>query len=131
MQRVLTLETLTTLGTQSAVLAVGQIALAVRFRVRDGAVECRVPTWTGVGDLLTEPTDALLVTHTDAGAHLEWLFVRGPAEVVAEPDWDGLLVPGTERFGPSELYQLIRIRPRRIELIDERRGWGFRETIDL
>lgn len=124
-------QTLATLGARMVILSVGQYALPVRFRIREPAVECRVPTWSGVGDLLGQSDEVTLVAVSETGPHLRWLFIRGPAVVVPDPDWEGLQPPATDRVGPDDLYQLLRVRPRRMELVDEGCGWGFRETADL
>lgn len=127
----LSLQALAAMGVGVVILSVDRYALPVRFRVRGPAVECRVPTWSGVGDMLTASGEVTLVAVADSEPELSWLFVRGPATVVPEPEWAGLLPPDVGRVDPDDLYQLIRIQPRRIELIDERRGWGCRETADL
>ncbi|HYG57049.1 MAG TPA: hypothetical protein VD902_03175 [Symbiobacteriaceae bacterium] len=131
MNNVLNVQALAEMGARVAFLAVGRYALAVRFRVRAPAVECRVPTWSGVGDLLEEPGEVLLVAECEQGPYLRWFFLRGPATVVPDPDWEGLLPPVPGRVSPDDLYHLLRILPKRIELIDEQRGWGYRETVDL
>ncbi|HWI65135.1 MAG TPA: hypothetical protein VNT75_25175 [Symbiobacteriaceae bacterium] len=131
MNNVLNTQMLATMGDGIAILGVGRYALAVRFRVRGSAVECRVPTWSGVGDLLEEPTEVTLVAVGEAGPFMRWLFLRGPAALVPDPDWEGLQPPVSGRVSPDDLYQVVRIEPRRMELIDEERGWGFRETVDL
>ncbi len=124
-------EPLAGLSAGVAVLSLAGYALPVRFRVRDRVVECLVPTWSGVGDLLTEADQALLVQVEEGGAALRWLLVRGPASLVTDPDWDGLLPRSIGQIAPEDLYQLLRIRPKRIERVDEARGWGYRETLDL
>lgn len=127
----LNLQALAALGARFAILGVGWYALPVRFRIRESAIECQVPTWSGVGDLLEEPGEVTLVAIGDCGAGLKWLFVRGRAGVVPEPDWEGLPPAAGSRVGSDDLYHLLRIEPKRIELVDEQRGWGFRETVDL
>ncbi|HEY3314537.1 MAG TPA: hypothetical protein VGL40_04555 [Bacillota bacterium] len=121
---------LATMGVRLVVLSVGGYSLPVRFRIREQAVECRVPTRSGVGDRLEEAGEATLVAVAEVGPDLRWLFMRGPAVVVPEPDWEGLRPPPSNQVGPDDLYQLVRIELKRIELVDERRGWGFRETVD-
>lgn len=132
MDEVLSPHALSAMSTRAAALSVGNCALAVRFRVGGGVVECRVPTWSEVGDLLSQgPSEATLVAVVEEGPHLRWLFLRGMAALVPHPDWDGLLPPMDDRILPEDLYQLVRLEPRRMERVDERRGWGFRETADL
>jgi hypothetical protein len=31
---------------------------------------------------------------------------------------------------PEELYLVVRVAPRRIDLIDEDQGWGMQETLE-
>jgi len=131
MNTVLNMQTLAAIGARVAILSVGQYALPVFLRIREPVVECRVPTWTGIGDLLEDQDEVTLVILTDSGACLRWLFLRGPAERVLEPDWEGLQPPVASRVSANDLYLLLRIRPKRMELIDEQRGWGYRETADL
>jgi hypothetical protein len=123
--------TLAAMGARVAVLNVGRYALPVPVRIREPAVECRVPTWTGVGDMLAEPGEVTLVAVRDTGAGLCWLFLRGLASVVPNPDWGDMRPPAPGGIDPDDLYQLVRVQPQRIERIDERRGWGVRETADL
>lgn len=131
MNTVLNMQTLAAIGARAAVLSVGQYALPVFFRIRESAVECRVPTWTGIGDLLEEHGEVLLVIVTETGPCLRWFFLRGPAAPVADPDWEGLQPPAAGRVSANDLYLLLRITPKRMELIDEQHGWGYRETADL
>lgn len=130
MDPVLSAETMTAMGVQAAVLGIGGYALPVRFRVRESRLECRVPTWSGVGDLLETTREVTLVAFREAGEQFQWLFIRGPAAVVPDPDWEGLQPPAAGGVSPDDLYQLVRIEPKRIERIDEQRGWGCRETVD-
>jgi hypothetical protein len=126
---------LAAMAVQVAVLSVGRYALPVRFRVIGSFVECRVPIWSGVGDMLADgPGEALLVAPAPASetdAALRWLFLRGPAMMLDAPDWEGLGPPSGTGVSPEDLYQVVRITPARLEWIDEHRGWGYRETLDL
>jgi hypothetical protein len=130
MENRLNVQALGLLGTRFVVLGAGGYALPVRFRIREPAVECLVPTWSGLGDLAAAAGDVTLVAALESGAHLRWLFLRGPAAVVPDPDWEGFQPLAAGRISPDDLYQLLRILPRRIERIDEQRGWGCRETGD-
>ncbi|MGE5509585.1 MAG: hypothetical protein ACM3RP_14040 [Chitinophagales bacterium] len=127
----LDLQTLAAMNASVAILGVGRYALPVRFRVKGRAVECPVPTWSGVGDLLEQPGEVTLVTIEETPSGLRWLFLRGLATVLTDPDWEGLRPPAKRPLDPSDLYHLLRIEPKRLELVDEQRGWGARETADL
>ncbi len=125
------MQTLASLGTRVAVLGVGRYALPVRFRTHGEGIDCLLPNWSGVADLLDEVREVTLVAVGDSTQDLTWLFIRGTAAVLPAQGWEGLSPPAPRLLDPSDLYQLVRITPRRIELVDERRGWGWRETTDL
>lgn len=91
-------------------------ALPVRVRVENRVVVCRVPGWSDLADLAAEAEEvALVVLLAVEAPELCWLYVRGRGEV-AEID---------------RLYREVRLHPQRAELVDERQGWGCRETLDL
>jgi hypothetical protein len=50
---------------------------------------------------------------------------------VVDTGGPGLLPQGLRARPPAELYRLVEVTPTRIDLIDERAGWGHRETLDL
>lgn len=61
MSCILNTEMLATMGAQYAILGVPGYALPVRFRVRGSGVECAVPIWSGMGDLLETTGEVTLV----------------------------------------------------------------------
>lgn len=131
MNRMLNLQSLSQSGVGVVVLSAARYALPVRFRVQGAVLECRVPTWSGLGDQVANSGEVTLVAVVDTEPDLAWIFIRGTAAVVPEPDWTGMLPRVGSRMDPNDLYQLIRITPRRIERVDESQGWGCRETVDL
>ena len=52
MSDILTPQIVETMGTKYAVLGIGSYSLLVRFRMRGLIVECSVPKWSGLSDLL-------------------------------------------------------------------------------
>lgn len=62
---------------------------------------------------------------------LRWLQYLGTAQPLDSPDWSELLPAATATPLLDDLYIVIRVTPERIDLIDESRGWGARETLDL
>jgi hypothetical protein len=130
MKNLLTRRVFAELNTAVATLSFESYSLPVRFRFRGSTVECRVPTWVGSGDRLRVSTEVTFVAAQETEFGLSWVFARGPAALVPNPDWEGLgCADGNSRF--TDLYELLRIEPKRLEFFDERRGWGFRETFDL
>lgn len=111
--------------------AAGVSALLVCYRARRLGLECPLPRWAEVTYALEQDPRIVLVVppvNRDKG---RWLHVQGMAELVPAPNWDALPVQKPVLAAPAELYQVIRVRPRRIDLFDERRGWGSRETLEL
>ena len=115
----------------------GAWALPVRYRAAtpDGlALTCLVPRWTDAAYHAPRSKSALLVV-ADDGAQ-RWLLCSGRVEPVTTPDWHGLLpqdARARELMGasPEDLYVALRLTATRVELVDERRGWGVRENLDL
>jgi hypothetical protein len=131
MSNILTVQMLETIGTRHAVLGVAGYSLPVRFRVCGAVVECGVPTWSGVSDLLEKSEEVTLVALKNSESNLRWIFLRGAGSVIKNHDWEGLVPSERSLVEPGDLYQLLRIYPKRMELFDEERGWGFRETVDF
>ena len=114
----------------------GAWAMPVRCRLagdarnRHLAVECLLPRWAdGLYYLEQDPRVTLVVRDADAPA-LRWLQVQGQAQPVRRPDWRRWSLPRCS-VSPEELYQVVRVTPRRMDLIDEGRGWGARETLEF
>ncbi len=119
------------MGAQFVILGLADYALPVRFRVRGTIVECQVPTWSGVSDLIEKKKEVTLVAVQFFETNLCWLFLRGEGSIIKNPDWEGFVPLQSSWVEPDDLYLLLRIVPKRIEIFDEQRGWGFRETTDF
>lgn len=131
MSKILNIQMLETMETRYAVLGVAGYALPVRFRVRGSIVECSVPTWSGIIDLLEKTEVVTLVAVQNSGTTLNWLYLRGVGSVIENQDWEGLIPSERSLVDAGDLYQLLRLEPERMELFDEQRGWGYRETADF
>lgn len=130
MSYILNTQILETLETRHAVLGIDEYALPVRFRVCRQIVECSVPIWSEVEELLEKVEEVTLVAIKKSESDLSWVFIRGAGVIVKNRDWEGLVPPERSLVEPGDLYQLLRINPSRIEMFDEQRGWGYRETAD-
>lgn len=118
--------------------AQGAWAMPVRYRPLPGTlgnhgleVDCLVPRWADVAYHLEQDHHVLLIVQGCHASALHWLQVQGTARPVAAPDWAGLLPTWTSATPPDEVYLAVRVTPQRIELFDEGRGWGARETLEL
>ena len=93
-------------------------------------VECLLPHWADGLYYLEQNSQVMLVIwETDVEA-LRWLQMQGRAQPVRRPDWRRWSLPRCS-VPPEELYRVVQVTPRRIDLVDEGRGWGARETLEL
>jgi hypothetical protein len=106
-------------------------ALPVQYRRRGLEIECLLPRWADLLSLLAEDSRLLLVVTDDQSDSTRWLEVQGTAQRVATPVWGDWTLPAAARPQPENRYAVIRITPRRLDLIDDSQGWGFRETLEL
>ncbi len=91
-------------------------------------IECLVPRWADLGYLLSTDPRALLIVPDLGVSWLRWLECHGVALPVDLQQSAFAATTGLETDGR---YLAIRIMPRRIDLIDESRGWGARETLEF
>ncbi len=131
MLNILTPQILETMGTKYAVLGMNGYSLLVRFRVCGEIVECSIPTWSGLSDLPEKIVEVTLVVIKNSDANLNWIFLRGTGSIIENHGWGALFPSEHGVVDPEDLYHLLRIDPKRMELFDEKKGWGFRETVDL
>ncbi len=100
----------------------------VRYRSRRLAVESLLPRWSDLAYAVeAQPMVSLIIP--DTGDALCWLQYQGRARVVETADWDELL--RDDRLQLPAGYIRVAIQPQRLDLFDERRGWGARETLEL
>lgn len=77
-------------------------------------LNCRLPRWSDtLFHIEQEPRVMAIIQDTNP---MRWLQYIGTARIADSTD---------------ERYATIHIMPERIDLIDEDRGWGSRETLDL
>jgi hypothetical protein len=111
---------------------VGPRAVPVRYRANGFVLDCLLPRWVETATWLEQdPAGVSLITLPVGNPNLRWLEVQGSAHALNRMDWAETLPRHSRVVAPEELYQLIRIRPRRIHCFDEAAGWGVQATIDL
>lgn len=108
----------------------GTWAIPAWYRSCALQVECVFPRWSDVTYYLTQNPRVLLLILDLELPGLRWLEYRGAAELVTAPDWENLLPDSQLGIQPQARYVAARVKPERIDLIDESRGWGLRETLD-
>jgi len=77
-------------------------------------LNCRLPRWSDALFHIEQESQVMAIIQ-DANP-MRWLQYRGTAQITDLTD---------------ERYATIHIVPERIDLIDEDRGWGIRETLDI
>ena len=124
-------------GVLSAVTVQGMWSMPVWYRPASGSsggqdlqMDCLVPRWADAAPRLSEKAKVLLIVQAPSGAGLRWAQIRGTASPVEAPDWARLLPRWVSRMQPADLYLVVRVAPRRIDLIDEDVGWGVQETLE-
>ena len=95
----------------------GAWAVAAQYKPRSLDLDCRVPRWSDALYHLEQDPRVLVLIHDPEANPMRWLQYRGLAQV--------------DRSSANERYVVTRITPDRIDLLDESRGWGARETLDL
>ncbi len=112
--------------------AQGASAMPARYRNHRLEVDCLIPRWAEVAYHLQENARTVLVIVDEASDGARWLEVLGCARVLASPAWNGLLPDSVRRSVPlGDLYLVVRVTPQRIDMFDESKGWGARETVEL
>ena len=77
-------------------------------------LNCRLPRWSdALFHIEQEPRVMAIIQDVNP---LRWMQYRGTARISVSTD---------------ERYATIHIMPERIDMIDEDRGWGIRETLDI
>ncbi|MBI3760448.1 MAG: hypothetical protein HY260_01110 [Chloroflexi bacterium] len=119
-------------GVLSAAGAPGAWAMPVRYRSRGLEVDCLLPRWADAGyHLQQNPHAVLVIQETNGSTGQRWLQYRGIAQPVTSPDWKEWLTGETPTALADGLYLVVHLTPERIDLIDESRGWGARETLEI
>ncbi|HSF83166.1 MAG TPA: hypothetical protein VLA49_18150 [Anaerolineales bacterium] len=101
---------ITTTGSQ------GAWATVARYDNNGLELNCRLPRWSDtIYHLENDPRTIVIITNAKS-VESSWLELRGTAHITEILD---------------DRYVTVRITPNRIDLIDESRGWGSRETLEL
>lgn len=112
----------------------GVSAMPVRYRTENLELDCLVPRWADIAYNVELHPGVLIVVLSvllSPEDSLCWLQYKGNARPVANPDWEGLLPKGASETLARDMYQVLRVVPERIDLLDESRGWGARETLEI
>ena len=92
---------------------------------------CLLPRWADALYHIEQDPHVIVVFLDIQVNELRWLEYRGTARRVQRADWSGYGPSDKPWIRPDERYEAIAISPERIDLIDESKGWGMRETLDF
>jgi hypothetical protein len=93
-------------------------------------VDCLIPRWADIAHHLGNTAEVLLIVQAPSGRGLRWLQIMGKAQPIEAPDWARLLPRWASKVQLDALYQVVRVSPSRIDLVDEDLGWGLKETLE-
>lgn len=109
------------LGVLSPAGGMGTWAVPIQRRRPGLELVCLLPRWSDALFQLEQDPQVEIVILDVADGPLRWLHIRGTADLIA---------PGEPDFC-AEPDAAVLVIPRRVDLFDERLGWGARETLEL
>jgi hypothetical protein len=115
----------------SAAGADGPEALPVRYQAEGLVLTCLLPCWADALYYLEIDARVTLVIPAAESEDGSWLRYTGMAAPILARDWATWLPGRPQLVAPGDLYKVVRVQPRQIDLFDERQGWGMRETVEL
>ena len=104
--------------------------LPVHYQSRQLAVTCLIPRWSDLAQALhRQPTVLLLIPASPDPER--WLQYQGQSRLVSAAAWVSMLPGGLTPHQANERFLVVALTPQRLDLFDEQRGWGARETLDF
>jgi hypothetical protein len=94
----------------------GACAVVAQYENDGLELNCRLPRWSDAAFYLEQEPHVTAIIQDVRSALPRWMQYRGVACTANAMD---------------DRYVFIHITPERIDLIDESRGWGARETLEL
>jgi len=94
----------------------GAWALAAQYENDGLLLNCRLPRWCDAIYNLEQDPRTIVIVVDEQSTPFRWLEYRGIAHMVDSSD---------------HRYISVQITPERVDLIDERLGWGARESLDI
>jgi hypothetical protein len=107
-------------------------AMPVHYDSLGLEIDCLLPRWADMVYHLQQEPAAMVVIRDTSSPALRWLQCQGTARAVEQPDWERLMPGGAQGTASlDDLYLVVRVKPVRIDLIDESQSWGVFETLNL
>lgn len=96
--------------------SLGAWAVLAQYESAGLTLNCRLPRWSDVVYYLEQEPNIMVLILDAASEKIRWLQYRGVARLTDSSD---------------EFYVAVQVTPKRVDLVDESRGWGVRETLDV
>lgn len=93
-------------------------------------VDCLIPRWADITYHLEQNPGLILIIPDLPDTPMRWLQYRGSARPLRPHEGIDPAVSDALKGSVAEQYQVFRVIPWRVDLIDEDRGWGVVETLD-
>ena len=99
-------------------------AMPIRYYSQGLSLTCLIPRWADIAYHLEQNPTVLVIIPTDESCWLQYLATAQ----LADPQALAEILPAMTL---DARYVVAYLTPQRLDLIDERRGWGSRETLEL
>ncbi|HEY8600835.1 MAG TPA: hypothetical protein VIL85_20530 [Thermomicrobiales bacterium] len=105
-------------------------AMPVRYVNRDLTVVCLLPRWSEIAFRLECSHMVTLIVPSSDNSNEHWLSCFGAARLGMMSEWHALWACPGITHAMTDLYEVIEIAPKRLDLFDQRLGWGHRTNLD-
>ena len=95
----------------------GPWSVTAQYQNRGLELDCRVPRWSDALYHLEQDPHVLVIILDTQPDSTRWLQYYGVARI--------------DSSAAADRYVAVHITPERVDLMDESRGWGARETLDV
>ena len=95
----------------------GAWSVTAQYQNRGLELDCRVPRWSDALYHLEQDPHVLVIILDTQSDSTRWLQYSGVAQI--------------DSSAADDRYVAVHITPERVDLVDESRGWGARETLDV
>ena len=95
----------------------GAWSVAAQYQHHGLELDCRVPHWSDALFHLEQDPSVQVIILDAQSSPSHWLHYRGTARV--------------DSSSTDERYATVHVTPERVDLMDESRGWGARDTLEL
>ncbi len=109
----------------------GEWAIPARYCREGLELDLLIPSWADVVYYIEQKPQVLLIVQDAESGGIRWLQYRGVAKAVAPTDSLMLFSKTIPEKQLSGQFVMLHVTPERIDLVDDNRGWGVRETLEL